>query len=118
MPAATVAGPNLLIARSALAVTVVFAVDELLPAAGSLVVVLTDAVFEIDAGVAPVVETTMVTTALAPPASVPRLQVTAVVPEQLPCVGVAETNAVPAGSVSFTVTFCAVLGPLLVAVML
>ena len=48
---------------------------------------------------------TIVTVAeLVPAARVPRLQVTVVVPEQLPCDDVAETNVVPDGSVSVTVT--------------
>ena len=50
-------------------------------------------------------EATIVTVAeLLPAASVPRLQVTVVVPEQLPCDEVADTNVVPLGSVSVTVT--------------
>ena len=40
----------------------------------------------------------------APPGRVPRLQVTDVVPEQVPWVDVAETNWTPLGSVSTTVT--------------
>ena len=47
----------------------------------------------------------------APFASVPRVQVTVVVPLQLPWLGVAETNDVPAGSASVTTTFAAALGP-------
>ena len=38
---------------------------------------------------------------------------TVVVPLQLPCVGVAETNVVPAGIASVTVTFAAAVGPAL-----
>src|SRR5215470_19033249 len=50
-------------------------------------------------------ETTIVTVAEdVPAASVPRLQVTVAVPLQVPCEAVADTNVVPAGSVSDTIT--------------
>jgi len=50
-------------------------------------------------------ETTIETVAeLVPAASVPRLQVTVAVPAQVPCEAVADTNVVPAGSVSDTIT--------------
>ena len=39
------------------------------------------------------------------------MQVTVVVPEQLPCVGVADTKVRPAGSESVTTTFVAAAGP-------
>src|SRR5262245_2066795 len=62
-------------------------------------------------------DTTIVTVAeLAPAASVPRLQVTVVVPVQLPCDGVAETSVTPAGSGSVTVTFVAAVFPVWEAV--
>jgi len=54
------------------------------------------------------------TEALAPFASVPRLQVTVVVPVQVPWLGVAETNVRPAGSTSVNVTPVEFDGPLLV----
>src|SRR5215208_1234025 len=59
--------------------------------------------------------TTIVTMALLPAANTPRLQFTGPLPVQFPCVVVADTNAIPAGSVSATVTFVAAAGPLLVA---
>ena len=62
-------------------------------------------------------ETTIVTVAeVAPAASVPRLQVTVVVPAQVPCEGVADTNVVPVGSVSVTVTPVAAVLPVCEAV--
>src|SRR5688500_151535 len=57
--------------------------------------------------------TTSVIVALVPLAIAPSVQVTVVVPEQLPCDGVAETKVVPAGSTSVTTTFDAVSGPAL-----
>jgi hypothetical protein len=42
---------------------------------------------------------------------VPREQTTALVKEQDPCVGVAETYVVPTGRMSVTVTLAAELGP-------
>src|SRR5687768_9763081 len=60
---------------------------------------------------------TSVIVAVPPLAIAPRVQVTVVVPEQLPCDGVAETNVVPAGRMSVTTTFDAVSGPALLTVM-
>src|SRR3569832_1296721 len=60
--------------------------------------------------------TTIVTTALAPTARLPRLQFTVAVPLQLPCVVVAEPKVTPAGNVSATLTFVATAGPLFVAI--
>src|SRR5205809_175223 len=54
----------------------------------------------------------------APLLSEPRLQVTVVVPLQLPCDGVAETNVALAGMTSVTTTDVAVFGPLFVTAML
>src|SRR5262245_64092593 len=49
-------------------------------------------------------DTTMVTVAeLLPAASVPRLQLTVLVPVQVPCDAEEDTNVTPAGSVSLTV---------------
>ena len=62
--------------------------------------------------------TTMVTVALAPLVNVPRLQVTVLVPEQLPRLEVADTKVVLPGIVSVTMTFDAEFGPLLVTEML
>ena len=62
-------------------------------------------------------ETTIETVAeLFPAASVPRLQLTVVVPVQVPCDAVADTNVTPAGSVSVTVTFVAAVFPVCDAV--
>ena len=59
-----------------------------------------------------VVATIVIVTSLAAPAlTVPRSQLTVVVPEQVPCVVVEETNVTPAGSASETLTAAAGLGP-------
>jgi hypothetical protein len=55
--------------------------------------------------------------AFAPLASVPRLQVTVVVPVQVPWLGVADTKVRPAGSTSVTVTPVEFDGPPFVTVM-
>jgi hypothetical protein len=115
-PAAAVAGPLLVIDRSAFAVTFVLAVELLLPGVGSEVVADTVAVFERLATVFAV--TTRAIVGDAPALTVPRLQVTVLVPEHEPTEGVAETKVVPAGSVSLTVTPAALLGPEFVTVML
>jgi hypothetical protein len=109
-PAATLAGPVLTIETSALAVTLVFDVEVLLARFGSVVVeetvaVLTTAPAELG------LTTTSVIVGVAPTATVPREQVTVVVPEQDPTDGVADTNVVPAGRTSVTVTPAAELGP-------
>ena len=57
--------------------------------------------------------TTIVTVALAPFASAPRLHVTVAVPAHDPTDADDETNATPAGSGSVTVTAAAELGPAL-----
>ena len=96
-------------------VTVVVMVDELSLVSGSVSVALTLAVlisWPVDWGV-----TAIVTVAELPLAKLPRLQLTAVVPLQVPCVGVAETKFTPAGRVSATVAFVAGDGPLLVTMM-
>jgi hypothetical protein len=62
--------------------------------------------------------TTRVMVADAPFAIVPRSQVTVVMPAHDPWDGVADTNVVPAGSVSVTLMFWASDGPALVAVTL
>ena len=49
--------------------------------------------------------------------TVPRLQVTLLVPVQAPWLGVAEPKVTPPGSVSVTATFAAAVGPLFVTVM-
>lgn len=91
------------------------ALELLLLELGSLPDALTLAVLAI----VPLVAVTVAlraTVALAPLASVPRLQVTLVVPVQLPCDGVALTNCRPAGRTSVTTTFVAGDGPPLVTV--
>src|SRR5215471_16709802 len=100
-PTVDVAGPVLEIDTSALAVTFVLAVELLLPGVGSEVVADTVAVFEMLATEFAVTTSAIVAVALA--LTVPRLQVTVLVPEQEPTDGVADTNVVPAGRVSLTV---------------
>src|SRR5262245_39006028 len=58
---------------------------------------------------------TSVTFAFAPEASVPREQVTFVVPEHVPTVVATETNVSPAGNMSVTFVLVAGSGPWLVA---
>jgi hypothetical protein len=79
----------------ALASTATTAVEESFVALRSLVVALTVAVLLSGPSVAG--RTTSAIVAETPLLSVPRLQVTVVVPLQFPCDGVAETNVVPAG---------------------
>ena len=62
----------------------------------------------------PPVVTRISTLAVPPLRIVPRLQVTVLVPEQLPWLGVAETSVTLAGSVSTTVVPVAAAGPLFV----
>ncbi len=75
---------------------------------------VTLAVFVIEPATAAV--TVRETEAVPPIASVPRLHVTVVVPEQVPWLGVADTNLSPAGSTSVTRTPVEPDGPLLVTV--
>ncbi len=97
-----------MIERSAFGgLTVVVAELELFAVLGSLVVLVTDAVF-VSAPV-PVAVTLIVIVADLPEASVPRLQVTVVVPVQ-PVE--AERSVSPLGSGSVTITAAAGLGPL------
>ena len=94
---------------------VVDAVELLFAGFGSAVEVETVAVFEID----PVAVAWMLSVIEAVPelAIVPSEQETVVVPLQLPCDGIAETNDVPAGRTSVTDTPLAALGPALLTVM-
>lgn len=96
--------------------TVMVEVLVLLARFGSVLDVVTVAVFDTGPGVDGSV-TVKVIVAEAALAKVPRLQVTVVVPLQLPVFGVAETNVVPAGRMSVTTTFVADAGPLLVTPM-
>ena len=94
---------------SAAAATVVVAVALLLFCCGSEVAAETLAVFLR----VPLAEglTTMSTLAVAPPGKIPRSQVTVVVPEHDPRLGVADTSVAPVGSASVTVTPLVVDGP-------
>jgi hypothetical protein len=97
---------------------VVVAVDVLFAGVGSVTSEETVAVLEMLVPVAnpEAVWTTREIVALPPFASVPRLQVTVVVPLHDPVEGVAETNVTPAGRVSDTLTPVAELGPALFTV--
>jgi len=98
-------------------VTVNVVVEVLLARFGSGVVEETVAVLETVPGVLGLLTTS--TTEATPLAStVPREQLTVLVPEQDPCDGVAETNVAPAGRVSLRVTLAARLGPAFVTAML
>jgi hypothetical protein len=85
-------------------------VERLLAVFGSGVVETTVAVFATGTDMRGLT-TTSTTVAERPAATVPREQLTVLVPEQNPCDGVAETNVVPAGRMSATVTPAAGLGP-------
>ena len=124
MPAVTGSGVStLVIARSADAVTVVVAVEELLPAFGSLVKELTVAVF--DSTVPPAVPASTFTTSVKKSTvtaneelvheTVPVPPTAGVVHDQPPVVE-SETNVVFAGNVSDSEAEAALLGPLLVIV--
>jgi len=95
------------------------AVELLFAALESVLVDVTVAVFEMEVvGARPdAVRATRVMVGVAPGATVPRVQVTVVVPLQLPVEGVADTNVRLAGRTSVTVTPLAVLGPALPTVM-
>src|ERR1700760_2999433 len=84
----------------------------LLAGLGSLLDVVTVAVLDSGPAVDGVV---MVRLIVAEPALaiVPRLQVTVVVPLQVPWLGVADVKVVPAGRMSVTTTFAAAPGPAL-----
>jgi hypothetical protein len=101
------------IERSADVLTEVVAVAELLLDDESTVLVLTAAVFD----TVPVADgdtvVTIVIVAVPPLATKPNAHVTVVVPEQLPCDGVAETRLTEAGSASLTLTLAAIDGPAL-----
>ena len=94
--------------------TVVEVVKELFSAFGSGVVEVTLAVFVSVPDVVAV--TTRVIVAVAALFIVPSVQVTVVVPVQVPTEGVADTNVAPVGNTSVIVTAVAARGPLLVTV--
>ena len=91
--------------------TVVVAVAVLLAALGSAVTAETVAMFVRVPLAEGETATTMSIVAPAPPGKIPSAQVTVVVPEQDPVLGVAETSVTPAGNVSATVTPLVVDGP-------
>jgi hypothetical protein len=121
-----VAGPVLITARSLGDDTVVIAVEELFAGAGSVVAVETDAVFEtmVPSGVAGATRTTSVNCALALAARAAIVHV--VVPvaptagfvhmKEGPLVWLSDTNVVPGGRTSVSVTVWASLGPPLATV--
>jgi hypothetical protein len=116
---ADVEGAVFVMARSALALTVDAAVDELFAGFGSALPLVTVAVFEIvePEAAAAVTFATSVKVALAPLTSVAIVQVTVVVPLQVnagPLFCVTLTNVVPGGRVSVSDTFDASEGPLFV----
>ena len=117
-PATTVAGPVLVIARSADAVTVVLADELLFAGSGSAVADDTVAVFDSEPAWAGAVTSTVIVGAVAPVASSGVVQVTDTLPAfvQVQPVPVADANVTPAGSVSVTETPVASEGPLLVTV--
>ena len=104
-------------ARLTMGFTVVVVLAELLAAFGSGSVAETVAVFETDGAAAAPGVTVIVTMALAPLLSIPRLHVTVVVPEQVPWLGVAVPKVRLAASASVTVTLVAGEGPPFVTVM-
>jgi hypothetical protein len=121
-PTKTGSGESVLvIARSAGVVAgltvVVIGPAVLLPELGSGVVLNTLALLLRSGGLTIVGVTVMVIVALAPLARLPRLQVTVLVPLQLPWLGMAEPNVTLPGNVSVTVTAEAEVGPLLVTMM-
>ena len=114
-PATTVAGPVLVIARSAEAVTPVVIEDVLFAGTGSAVVDDTEAVLVSEAVCAGAVTTTVMVGAVTPVASAGWVQVTDVLATlvHVQPVPAADTNVTPAGRVSVTETAAASDGPLL-----
>lgn len=108
-PGFAVAGPPLVICTSAFVPIVPVAVEELFSEFGSAVVALTDAVFEIEPVAEDATRNVVVMAAVEPAVNVPIEHGNGVV--QAP---VLETNVVPAGVVSLTVTPVASDGPLFV----
>ena len=117
LPAATtVAGPVLVIERSATGPTAVVTELVLLAALGSAVAADTVAVLVRVAAIGGAVTTTVMAGAVVPVASAGRVQVTETLPTfvHVQPVPVADTNVTPAGSVSSTDRFAASEGPMLV----
>ena len=101
--------------RSAWVLTAVSSVSELFPGTGSVVLLETVAVFEIELVLyAALTVTVTVMLGAAPTASVARVQVTVVAPEQLQPAPVALTRVVPEGNGSLRERLEALDGPLLV----
>jgi hypothetical protein len=117
-PAVTVAGPVLVIARSAEPVTVVLAVEVLLPGTGSGVADDTVAELVKVPACAGAVTVTVIAGALVAVASAARVQVTETLPAfvQVQPAPDADTNVTPAGNVSRTDNDAASEGPLSVTV--
>ena len=113
-PATTVAGPDLVIARSAAAFTVVTATEVLLAGFGSDVVEETEAVLDSEAACAGAVTLTVISGADAPATNAARVHVTDTFPTFVHAHPApdADTNVMPAGRVSATDTFAASEGPL------
>ena len=115
-PAVTVAGPDLVTARSADAFTVVLNDDVLFVGVGSGVLDDTVALFVIEPPWLGAV-TLMVNVVEEPDAQVARVQVTEALPAlvqvQPPLEALTDTNVTPAGRVSVTETLAAADGPLL-----
>ncbi len=99
-------------------VTAVVTDELLLPGTGSVVVVETEAVFEIEPGVCGPSRATIVTVAILLDGIEPRLQITVELPEHVPCVDLDCTKRRPGGSTSLTVTLSAAAGPEFVTVSL
>ena len=108
------AGPVLVMARSAEAVTPVVTDEVLFAGTGSAVVADTDAVLVSEPAWAGAVTVSVIVGAVAPVTSVALVQVTETLPEfeQAHPVPAADTKVTPAGRVSVTVTFAASDGPL------
>jgi hypothetical protein len=91
------------------------AVEELFVMFGSPVVELTVAVLDESEAELNVAAFTLIVTTTKPPTLIdPRLHVTVVVPEQLPCVVEDDVKVTSPGSGSVTTTFWAMAGPLFV----
>src|SRR5438552_4103210 len=124
LPELTVAGPVLVIARSAEAATVVLAEPVLLPEleSGVVLVAVAELLMAVPAATLAPTWTTIVKLGVAPAATVGLVKVTVPVPPTAgalvaqPAGAEAETKVVPAGTTSERTTPWASLGPLLVRV--
>ena len=116
-PTVTDIGAVTATARSALGVTVVVALAELFVMSGSVGWLVTLTISAIVGTDPALVNTTIVTTSVAPAASEPRVMVGCLSVGAVPCVAVDETTCPIAGNISVSITFVAVAGPLLVTSM-